>query len=94
MKRLSLSVLAVCLLAGSVHAADFTWDGGAYVSGTESTRYWSLTGNWNPDGMPAAGQSGLVNISNKYAVANGDLAGSPAIEVATGGMVGTTTGLR
>ena len=68
-------------------AADFTWDGGAYVSGTESTRYWNLTGNWNPDGVPAAGQSGLVNISNKYAVANADLAGSPAIEVATGGMV-------
>ncbi len=87
MRRLSSVVPVVCLLAGSVLAADFTWTGNAYVSGNEATRYWNLTGNWNPSGLPAAGQSGLVNISNKYAVANADLAGSPAIEVATGGMV-------
>ena len=88
MKRFTATALVVaCLSVCTVRAADFTWDGGAYVSGTESTRYWNLTGNWNPDGAPAAGQSGLVNISNKYAVANADLAGSPAIEVATGGMV-------
>jgi hypothetical protein len=87
MSRLSLTALIVCLLVASTHAADFTWTGGAYVTNNEATRYWNLPANWSPSGLPAAGQMGLVNISNKYAVANADLAGSPAIQVATGGMV-------
>lgn len=86
MKRLASILSILCLLACTAVAADFTWDGGAYTSG-EATKNWDLPGNWDPDGIPAAGQTALVASNSPYAVANVDLAGSPAIEVAAGGQV-------
>ncbi|HUW83662.1 MAG TPA: dockerin type I domain-containing protein [Phycisphaerae bacterium] len=86
-------VMVACLLAGGAAAADFTWDGGAYVSGDEATRNWDLAANWAPDGVPASGQTGLVNMSSLYARANADLTGSPSIEVATGGLVAHVNGV-
>jgi hypothetical protein len=83
---LTIVLVTACLWACTVRAADFTWDGGAYT-GTEATKNWDLAGNWNPDGTPAAGHIALVASSSPYAVANVDLAGSPAVEVATGGQV-------
>jgi hypothetical protein len=74
MKRLPLAMLTVCLLAGSIRAADFTWDGGAYVSGTESTRYWNLTGNWNPGGLPGDGNyNPACNFNHDHSVDTVDL---------------------
>ena len=80
-----LGLVLVCAVVCNVQAADFVWDGGAYAN-TEPSRNWTLPGNWNPDGQPAAGQSALVNISVPYAVANADLPGTP-VEVAAGGLV-------
>ncbi len=86
-------LLAAALCAGNASAVDYTWTGGAYVSGNEATRYWDLAGNWSPSGVPGAGQSAVVNIAGAYAVVDADLAGSPAIEVSAGGMVGHKNGV-
>jgi hypothetical protein len=57
-----------------------TWTG-------STSQNWSVAGNWNPATVPGAGMIGLVNIASPYAITDANLAGSPTIQVASGGLV-------
>ncbi len=86
--------MMLCCIPALAGAADVNWDAGAYVSGSDSSRHWDLPGNWDPDGVPGAGQTALIGAADTYARANADLPGSPAIEVTTGGLLVQSAGVN
>jgi hypothetical protein len=80
---------AICLAAGSLHAATFTWNG--------SAGDWYNTNNWTPAGLPATNDtinfnSGTINLSAPVLIAgqfnwNGGTISNTSLTIASNGVM-------
>ncbi len=77
-----LAAIAGLTITSSVIAADVTWDGGAAGTGTA----WRTAANWNPDGIPAAGDNAVFDSAGTVTTLSIDMGAAGGTQ-----QVGTVT---
>jgi hypothetical protein len=75
-----LSIILVFVLTGNIPAATYEWDNGGEGA------LWNVAGNWNPDGVPAAGDTAQVFLEDANCLIDSSIeAECSTLSVGTGG---------